>query len=109
MVSITALATALVAVGATLALTGAFTPTPTFDEVALEDGVRGVLQDDFGLSDVGSVSCPANLEVVAGTEFECSFRSGGQDVSIPIEVLNDAGQYRVGGPESEAKGADDAG
>lgn len=101
--------TALVTVPATLALTGAFTPTPQFDETALEDGVREVLNDDFALTDVRVVDCPAEVEVTPGLEFECVFRSGGGEVSIPVEVLTEDGQYRVGGPDTDvAKDADGA-
>lgn len=101
-VAVTALATVLVAVPATLALDGAFTPTPRFDQRALEDGVRGVLNDDFALTDVRAVDCPPNIEVKPGLEFECAFTSAGAQVTVPVEVLNDAGQYRVGGPAADS-------
>lgn len=102
----TALVTAVATAVTTLALTGEFDPTPMFDQDALEDGVRTVLVEAFVLTDAAQVTCPREVRVVEGTQFECAFTSGGQRLSVPVEVLNDRGQYRVGGPEREA--ADDA-
>ena len=57
-----------------------------------------MLTTDFDLTDADHVSCPGEIEATEGTEFECTFTSGGEDLSIPVTVLNDEGQYRVGGP-----------
>lgn len=100
-VVVTALVTAAVSVTATLLATGALTGPSVLERDALQDGVTGILTDEFALSDVDDVTCPDGVEAVAGAEFECSFSSGGEDLSVPVEVLNDAGQYRVGGPLDE--------
>lgn len=95
---VTALITGIVSVTATLLATGTLTAPPTFDEDALTEGVAEVLSTSFDLTDVEDVSCPSAVKVVEGAEFECTFTSGGEDLSIPVTVLNDEGQYRVGGP-----------
>lgn len=95
---LTALVTAVVTALVTLGATGALTPTAVFDQRALEDDVRAVLEEDFLLSEVGPVTCPRRIAVRAGAEFECAFVSGGEHRSVPVVVLNDSGQYRVGGP-----------
>ena len=98
---VTALVTATVSVLATLLATGTLTAAPLFEREALESGVSDILSDDFELTDVKSVSCPAEAVAERGEKFECTFTSGGEDLSVPVEVLNDDGQYRVGGPLSE--------
>lgn len=90
--------TVAVSVPATLAATGTFTAAPLFAEGALDSGVREVLTDDFELTDVAAVECPDEISAQAGERFECTFTSGGEALSVPVEVLNDQGQYRVGGP-----------
>ncbi|SDB90696.1 protein of unknown function [Sanguibacter gelidistatuariae] len=97
-VIVTALITGVVAVTATLLATGTLTGPATFDDAAVAEGVAEVLSTNFDLTDVEDVWCPAGIEATEGTEFECTFTSGGEDLSIPITVLNDEGQYRVGGP-----------
>lgn len=97
-VVVTALVTAAVSVLATLFATGTFTAPAVFEQEALESGVSEVLSGDFELSDVTGVSCPAEVVAERGEQFECTFSSGGEDLSVPVEVLNDEGQYRVGGP-----------
>ncbi|MEP7762777.1 DUF4333 domain-containing protein [Sanguibacter sp. 25GB23B1] len=103
---VTALVTAALSVTATLLATGAFTAAPLFEQEALESGVRDVLTDDFELTDVDDVECPADVVAQGGEQLECTFTSGGEDLSVPVEVLNDDGQYRVGGPLTEDEAAD---
>lgn len=108
-VVVTALVTAVVSVLATLFATGAFTAPPVFEQEALESGVSDVLSGDFELSDVKGVSCPAEVVAERGEQFECTFSSGGEDLSVPVEVLNDEGQYRVGGPLTDEEKSTDEG
>lgn len=95
---LTAVLTAVVSVGATLAATGAFEQTRTFDASIVSQDVAKILSTRFGLSDVDAVTCPGSVDVREGVEFECTFVSGGAPASVPVLVLNDSGQYRVGGP-----------
>lgn len=103
---VTALVTAAVSVAATLLATGALTAPPLFEQDALESGVQDVLTDDFELTDVDDVECPADVVAQGGEQLECTFTSGGEKLSVPVEVLNDDGQYRVGGPLSEDEATD---
>jgi Domain of unknown function (DUF4333) len=103
-VLLTAFATAALAVAGTLFATGAFTPAPVFDGAALEAGVQGVLVDTFGLTGITGTQCPAEIEVKPGLQFECTFDLGGQKRSVPVVVLNPAGQYRVGYAPEDAGG-----
>ena len=103
---VTALVTAAVSVLATLLATGTLTAAPLFEREALESGVSDILSDDFELTDVKDVSCPAEAVAERGEKFECTFTSGGEKLSVPVEVLNDDGQYRVGGPLTEEEKAE---
>lgn len=82
--------------------TGGWT-TSTFDRPALERGVRRILidvaPDGFGLAEVEDVTCPDDIEVVAGTDFTCTLTVNGQDRTVRITVLDDSGRYEVGFPQ----------
>ncbi|MFR9803376.1 DUF4333 domain-containing protein [Pseudonocardia sp. RS010] len=92
-------ATAVVVVLAVLAVTAFWKPgfliTEEFDQQALQDGVTQILTQDYGLGTTG-VSCPEGQEVAAGTVFSCSANVDGEDVEVPITVLDDQGTYQVG-------------
>ena len=47
-----------------------------------------------------SVSCPDDVKVEKGTEFDCSATLAGQDVTIVVELTDDDGAYiaRLGEP-----------
>lgn len=85
------------AVGAliTLAVTGQFV-RPVFTGASVEDGVQGVLEDEFGLPDVRDVSCPEEPSAAAGAEFACAFTTGDREFSVQVRVLDSGGQYLVG-------------
>jgi hypothetical protein len=89
------------AVGAliTLAVTGQFV-RPVFTGASVEDGVQGVLEDEFGLPDVGDVSCPEEPSAAAGAEFACAFTTGDREFSVQVRVLDSGGQYLVGAVSS---------
>lgn len=93
-----ALLAAIIAVVITLVATGSFMTT-ILDQAAVQERVATVLRDDFGLVEVSEVACPAEQEAVTGTRFDCTFSYQGTEASVPIEVLNDDGQYRIGNPE----------
>lgn len=82
---------------AIIAAAGGFT-TYLFDQAGLEDGVHRTLVDDYKLADVGTVTCPPDQEIVPGARFTCTASIAGEDRTITITVLNDAGQYRVDQP-----------
>jgi len=90
------LVVAAVVVGA-LAATGRLGRT-TFDNVAVQDGVKKVLTEDYK-KNVTSVSCPAGQEVKAGSTFTCTANVDGQDRQVTITVKTDGGEYEVGEPK----------
>jgi len=66
-----------------------------FDQQALQSGVTQVLSRDYGL-EVTALSCPEGQEVTAGASFTCAATVDGENVTVPITVLDDQGTYQVG-------------
>jgi nicotinamide mononucleotide (NMN) deamidase PncC len=89
----------VVVVLAVLAVTAFWKPgflvTEEFDQQALQAGVTQVLTQDYGLGATG-VSCPEGQKVEAGTTFTCSANVDGENVEVPVTVLDDQGTYQVG-------------
>ncbi len=90
---------AAVGVLATLVFSGQFV-RPVYTGSAVEDGVQGVLEDEFGLADVRDVACPEEPSAAAGAEFACNFTTGDREFSVQIRVLDSGGQYLVGAVSS---------
>lgn len=87
-----------VAVGVLGFVTPGFFVTRVFDAGALRDGVRTVLERDFGLDRVAGVQCPAEQRVGAGERFVCTVRIDGAPAVVPVEVQDGSGRYTVGRP-----------
>jgi hypothetical protein len=83
---------------AALYFAGTLTRT-TFDNTAVQNGVRQVLTEDYGLQNVSDVSCPAGQEVKTGATFTCRATIDGQQKNVPITVKTDDGEYEVGQPK----------
>ena len=64
----------------------------------VQNGVVGVLKDDYKISDVGSATCPAEQEVKPNTSFDCTVKVGGKDKKVKITVKTEDGEYEVGQP-----------
>src|SRR2546423_508596 len=76
-------------------------PKSVFDTGAVQDGVRGVLINSYGVArdQIESVRCPTNQEVKAGSTFTCTVELGGTNPGqkqVDITVRNDSGAYEVG-------------
>lgn len=80
----------------------------TFDQAAVENGVRQILTGDpeaaddrrgYGLANVTNVRCPAGQEVRVGVTFTCTASIDGKQRSISIRVKTDGGEYEVGQPQ----------
>jgi Domain of unknown function (DUF4333) len=93
-VGVLVLGAALVAV---LALSGRL-GTTTFDNVAVQNGVKKILTEDYK-KNVTSVTCPAGEEVKAGRTFTCTATVDGQQRQVTITVKSDDGAYEVGEPK----------
>jgi hypothetical protein len=91
-------AAVLVVVLAVLAVTAFWKPgflvTEEFDQQALQSGVTQILTQDYGLGATG-VSCPEGQKVEAGSTFTCSANVDGENVEVPVTVLDDQGTYQV--------------
>ncbi|MGH3623881.1 MAG: DUF4333 domain-containing protein, partial [Sciscionella sp.] len=72
--------------------------TKTFDNVAVQNGVKKVLTEDFKVDKVQKVSCPSGQEVKAGSTFECTATINGREQKLKITVKNDDGKYEVPQP-----------
>jgi hypothetical protein len=75
-----------------------FLVTKVFDEQALREGVRAVLERDFHLIRVTEVECPREQRVSPGGRFVCTARINGSSSVVPIEVRDRAGHYAVSRP-----------
>ncbi|MCE0762211.1 DUF4333 domain-containing protein [Pseudonocardia kujensis] len=88
----------LAVVLAVLAVTAFWKPgflvTEEFDQQALQAGVTRILTQDYGLGATG-VSCPEGQKVEAGSTFSCTANVDGENVEVPVTVLDDQGTYQV--------------
>lgn len=85
-------------------VTPGFLNTKVFDQAALQgdQGVKKVLENDYKVQNIESVSCPADQEVKQGNKFQCTVKTGGDDpkeLTVQITVTSDDGQYQVALPE----------
>ena len=76
-----------------------FLNTTVFDSSQMESGVESVLTDEYGISNVGDVSCPSGKEITKGNEFTCTVQIDGADQEVPITVNDSEGNYTVGQPQ----------
>ena len=71
----------------------------SFDERKVEFEVAEVLRDDFGMSDLGSVNCPAWIKVEQGQTFQCEFDYAGATQTVTVTQGAQSGQLVVGSPK----------
>ncbi|MEV0358565.1 DUF4333 domain-containing protein [Nocardia sp. NPDC050697] len=88
----------LVVVGLIAALVLAVTATDKLDQAAVQDGVKKVLGDSYGISDVGSVSCPSGQKVEVDATFSCTVDVSGEQKTVQVKITRDDGTYEVGRP-----------
>jgi hypothetical protein len=74
-----------------------FFNTRVLDTAAVQDGVRQVLSQDYGL-EVQSVTCPDGTEVATDATFQCTAVIDGEEVAVPIRITSEDGNYEVGRP-----------
>ncbi|MGH3760300.1 DUF4333 domain-containing protein [Actinophytocola sp.] len=73
-------------------------PSPdVLNEQLLEgaDGVAKILEQEYQLTDVGEVDCPAELAL----EVDCTVTVAGQEKTVTVSVLNENGEFEVSPPE----------
>ena len=74
-----------------------FLVTRTFDTAAVEDGVRQILVQEYGLQ-VDAVSCPPDQPVEPGAQFTCTATADGEQTQVEITVRTEDGEYEVARP-----------
>jgi hypothetical protein len=74
----------------------------SLSEEALEGagGIKQYLEENYQLTDVGSVDCPPNpsLSWEKGATFECAVVIGGEERTVEVSVLNENGGIQVSEP-----------
>ncbi|MEU8897478.1 DUF4333 domain-containing protein [Nocardia sp. NPDC048505] len=68
------------------------------DQTAVQDGVKKVLTDSYGISDVTEVACPSGQEVKVDATFECNLKVSGEAKKVNVKITKDDGTYEVGRP-----------
>ncbi|HVV14781.1 DUF4333 domain-containing protein [Amycolatopsis sp.] len=75
------------------------TPAPRiFDAKALQDGVRQVLVQSYGLAGVSDVRCPSGQVVQTGVSFDCALQVDGAPKTVTLTVRSQDGTYQVSQP-----------
>ena len=87
----------IVIVVVVLLVTGVFSKK-VFDTAKVEQGVTGVLTNDYKLK-ASDVKCPADQAVKAGSTFNCTVTVDGAQKNVQITVKSDDGHYEVGQPQ----------
>lgn len=85
---------AVVAVLAVAAAAGACGNPAVLDGPRSEDRIGERLSEAYGV-DVGSVSCPDDVEVEAGATFRCTARVGDDRVEVDVHQTDDEGTLEV--------------
>lgn len=68
------------------------------DEQALETGVKQVLTNNYGETDVTAVDCPSGQPVTSGHRFSCTVEISGATKEVAVRVLNGKPEFEVGAP-----------
>jgi hypothetical protein len=87
----------LAAVGVLGFVTPGFFVNRVFDQVAVQQGVQKVLNDNYGVN-AQSVTCPKDEKVTNGATFQCDATVDGATKKVPITVTSATGDYQVGRP-----------
>jgi hypothetical protein len=73
--------------------------TGTLDQNSAEDGVRKVVTQNYGASNVSNVHCPQQIPVVDGTSVDCSLTVDGADKLVTLTFIGSDGDYEVSLPK----------
>jgi hypothetical protein len=88
----------LAAVGVLGFVTPGYFLVRVFDPVAVQNGVQGVLTNDYGIAGVDRVICTDGNKVTVGTTFDCKATVNGQPVTVTVRVTSNEGNYEVERP-----------
>ncbi|CAM4293536.1 DUF4333 domain-containing protein [Nocardia ninae] len=88
----------VVVIGAIVALVLVLTSKDKLDQAAVQDGVKKVLTDSYGIQDVSDVTCPSGQEVKVDATFDCNLKVSGEGKKVTIKITKEDGTYEVGRP-----------
>jgi hypothetical protein len=65
------------------------------------DGIAKILEEQYQLTDVGSVDCPPtpSLSFEKGATFDCTVVVAGEERTVEVSVLNEEGGIQVSEPK----------
>ena len=65
------------------------------------DGIAKILEEQYQLTDVGSVDCPPtpSLSFEKGATFDCTVVIAGEERTVEVSVLNEEGGIQVSEPK----------
>ncbi len=86
------------AVGITGFVTPGFFKKKIFDNTSVQNGIVGILKDDYKIADVESATCTGENPVEPNRTFTCKVKIGGKDKEVKITVKTADGEYEVGQP-----------
>jgi hypothetical protein len=89
---------AVAVIAAVVALIVVVTSKDELDNSAVQDGVKKVLSDSYGIQDVADVSCPSGQKVQVDATFTCSLKVSGEQKKVTVKITKDDGTYEVGRP-----------
>jgi hypothetical protein len=96
-IGIVVVAVLIVIVVVVLLVAGVFTKK-VFDTAKVEQGVTGVLTNDYKLK-ASDVKCPDGEAVKTGNTFDCTVTVDGAQKKVTVTVKSDDGHYEVGQPQ----------
>jgi hypothetical protein len=79
-------------------VTPGFFVTKVFDQVAVQNGVRSILIDDYRIQNVAEVVCPAGQRVLPGRDFTCVTRINNSPAQVRVVIRDSSGRYQVSRP-----------
>jgi hypothetical protein len=88
----------VVVLAITAFLVPGFAVTKVLSQDAAQEGVKTVLENDYGAEDVQNVQCPKDKEIKKGDSFTCTATVSGANQQVKITFLDDDGKYEVGQP-----------
>lgn len=74
------------------------TTTQKLDQASAEAGVRKVVTQNYGASNVSVVQCPPYIPILDGTSVTCSLTIDGADKTVTLTMVGSDGNYEVGLP-----------
>ncbi|MGJ7905285.1 DUF4333 domain-containing protein [Actinopolyspora sp. H202] len=66
---------------------------------SVQQGVRQIARDSYGVDGIESVICPEGEPLRAGHSFTCEMRVGGVSKNVRIVIRDEKGTYSVGRPD----------